>query len=131
MPSAVRLRVERRDPSIEFRPLRASVADEHDHPQTQSGSALLIHQHAQELLELPFALRRDHSSLQQTLTHALLRDSPRAGRNCCEAEILGCDGERACLTGLLFGPSVERLRSRRHPSAIKGSMGGVKMAIEG
>src|SRR5271155_4572691 len=47
------LGVERRDPSIEFRPLRASVGDEHDHPRAQSRSALFIHQHGQELLELP------------------------------------------------------------------------------
>src|ERR1700691_3674507 len=53
------------DPSIELRPLRAGVLDEQDHAWAQSRSAPLIHQHGQELLELPLALRRDHSSLQQ------------------------------------------------------------------
>ena len=40
--------VERRDPSIEFRPLRASVGDEHDHPRAQSRCALRIQRHGQE-----------------------------------------------------------------------------------
>src|SRR6202044_1890905 len=46
-------------------PLRAGVLDEQDHAWTQYRSAPLIHQHGQELLELPLALRRDYSSLQQ------------------------------------------------------------------
>src|SRR6202046_3710600 len=59
------LGIEGCDPSIDLGPLRPSVGDEHDHPRAQSCSALLIHQHGQELLELPLALRRDYSSLQQ------------------------------------------------------------------
>ena len=47
------------DPLIDLGPLRPSVGDEHDHPRAQSCSVLLIHQHGQELLELPLALRRD------------------------------------------------------------------------
>jgi hypothetical protein len=45
--------------------LRASVFDEQDHAWAQARSAALVHQHAQELLELPLALRRDQPSLQQ------------------------------------------------------------------
>ena len=41
----------------ELRPLHAGVLDEHDHAWTQSRSAPLIHQHGQELLELPLARR--------------------------------------------------------------------------
>src|ERR1700735_4682219 len=59
------LGIEGCDPSIDLGPLRPSVGDEHDHPRAQSCSAPLIHQHGQELLELPLALRRDYSSLQQ------------------------------------------------------------------
>ena len=59
------LGVEGRDPSIELRPLRAGVVDEQDHAWAQARSALLVHQDVQELLELPLALRRDHSALQQ------------------------------------------------------------------
>src|ERR1700688_3302762 len=53
------------DPSIELRPLRAGVLDEQDHAWAQARSALFVHQHAQELVELPLALRRDQPSLQQ------------------------------------------------------------------
>src|SRR5208283_5687500 len=59
------LGVESRDPAIEFGPLRASVGDEQDHAWAQPFSALLVHEDGQELLELPLALRRDHSALQQ------------------------------------------------------------------
>src|SRR5271170_1038691 len=59
------LGIEGGDPPVELLPLRASVGDEHDHPRAQAGSALFVHQYAQELLELPPALRRNHSSLQQ------------------------------------------------------------------
>ena len=45
--------------------MRVSVGDEQNHAWAQVGSAPLIHQHGQELLELPLALRRDHPSLQQ------------------------------------------------------------------
>src|SRR5208337_4486087 len=57
--------VDSRDPAIEFGPLRASVGDEQDHAWAQPFSALLVHEDGQELLELPLALRRDHSALQQ------------------------------------------------------------------
>jgi hypothetical protein len=53
------------DPSIGLRPLRAGVLDEQDRAWAQARSALLVHQHVQELFELPLALRRDQPSLQQ------------------------------------------------------------------
>src|SRR6516162_11030574 len=59
------LSVESRDPPVEFGPLRPGVGNENDHPLAQSRSALFVHQDAQKLLELPFALRRDHSPFQQ------------------------------------------------------------------
>src|ERR1700678_873628 len=49
------LGVEGRDSSIEFGPLRASVSDEQSNSWAQVGSALLVHQYAQKLLELPLA----------------------------------------------------------------------------
>jgi hypothetical protein len=60
-----RIQYRKQDPSIEFRPLRASVFDEQDRAWAQACSALLVLQHAQELLELPLALRRDHSAFKQ------------------------------------------------------------------
>ena len=57
--------VESRDPAIEFGPLRASVGDEQDHAWAQPRSTLFVQEDDQELLELPLALRRDHSALQQ------------------------------------------------------------------
>ena len=61
--------------------MRASVGDEHDHPRAQSRSALLIHQHGQELLELPLALRRDHSSLQQNGAQLIDQSRPLADQS--------------------------------------------------
>jgi hypothetical protein len=45
--------------------LRASVGDQKDHPRTQSRASLFVHQHGQELLELPLALWRDHPAFKQ------------------------------------------------------------------
>ena len=59
------LGVEGSDPSTELRPLRGSVGDQQDHAGAHARSALLVHQDGQELLELPLALRRDESALQQ------------------------------------------------------------------
>jgi len=59
------LGVESRDTPIQFGPLRASVGDEQDHAWAQPRSALLVHEDGEEQLELPLALRGDHSALQQ------------------------------------------------------------------
>ena len=72
------LGVESRDPSIKLGPLRASVGDEHDHPWAQACSALLIHQDAQKLLELPLALRRDHPALKQNGAQLIDQSRPLA-----------------------------------------------------
>jgi hypothetical protein len=45
--------------------LGARVGDQRDHPRAQSCPALLIHQHGQELLELPLALGHNDSALQK------------------------------------------------------------------
>src|SRR6516162_1986981 len=58
------LGVESRDPPVEFGPLRASVGDQKGHPWAQSFTALFVHEYGQELLKLPLALRRDHSTFQ-------------------------------------------------------------------
>ena len=76
------------DPSIELRPLRAGVLDEQDHAWAQARSALFVHQHLQELVELPLALRRDQPSLQQNGAELIdqsrpLTDRSRARRRVC------------------------------------------------
>ena len=59
------LRIEGLYPPIEFGPLHPSVGDQKDHPRAQSRSALFVHQHGQELLKLPLALRRGHAAFKQ------------------------------------------------------------------
>ena len=74
------LGVESRDPAVELGPLRPSVGDEQDHPWAQSRSALLVHQDTQKLLELPFALRRDQSSLQKDGAQLIDQSRPLANQ---------------------------------------------------
>ena len=42
------IRIERRDPTIKFLPLRAHVADQGPYPRTQTATLLLVHQYSRE-----------------------------------------------------------------------------------
>ena len=66
------------NPLIELSPLRAGVRDQQNYAWAQFRAALLIHQHAQEALELPLALRRDMPTLQQDGAQLIDQSRPLA-----------------------------------------------------
>ncbi|MFK4535142.1 hypothetical protein ABIA00_003325 [Bradyrhizobium ottawaense] len=75
-----KLRVESRNPTVELSPLRARVGDQRDYPRAQSLSALFVHQYAQELFKLLFALRGDQAALKQNRAQLVDQRCPLTDR---------------------------------------------------